>query len=161
MDNKVDNVTVYKLIKKLSTPFTKWRAYKHGIIDAKGNILKKDLSNRNEKDSFTKLDVLALNLKNEIAKMPGGNSKLASYAAALYLVKEHTSLDDVSLNESDINNIKDYVSQLDEELAANHTSSSAIAGLGTDSMTPKLHKEPMRRHKINTLKSKEKLKDER
>lgn len=160
MENKVDNVTVYKLIKKLSTPFTKWRAFKHGIIDAKGNVIKKDLANRNEKDSFTKLDLLALNLKNEMSRMPGGNSKLASYAAALYLVKEHTSLDDVSLNESDINNIKEYVSLLDEELAANHTSTTAIAGLGSDSMTPKLHPKPIRRHKVNTLKSKEKLKNE-
>ena len=69
--NVVDNATVFRFIKKLSTPFKKWRAFKHGIIDEHGNILKKkeELASRNEKDAFTKFDLLVLNIKKSIGKL--------------------------------------------------------------------------------------------
>jgi len=159
MDRQIDNIAVYKLIKKLSTPFKKWRAFKHGVIDDKGNVLKTDLTSRNEKDSFTKLDLLALNLKREMAKLPGGASKLASYAAALYLVKENESLDIDSLSPEDINNIREYLELL-EDVPANHTSSSAIAGLGVDSISPAVRHHFIRRHREKAKATKEKLKDE-
>ena len=36
-----DAFVAYKFVKLLSTPFDKTDAYERGIIDAKGNILKK------------------------------------------------------------------------------------------------------------------------
>lgn len=165
----VDNVTVYKFVKKLSTPFNKWRAYKHGIIDGNGNIIKdkKEFSSRNEKDSFTKLDLLALNIKKAFSKMPNGDSRLYSYAAALYLIKEHSGVfDNEMLTEeaiddilSNINENNEYF-QLIEDAPTNNVSSGAIAGVKTDSYSPPgLHHHVMKRHKTKTNKTKETLKD--
>lgn len=90
---------VYQFVRRLATPFNEWDAYKLGIIDENGNVLKKrkDLSTIKERDAFGVFDVMILNIKKLLAKLPGGSSKLASYAAALYLIKEwnHFSTDSV------------------------------------------------------------------
>ena len=172
----VDNATVYRFIKKLSTPFNKWRAFKHGIIDSDGNILKtrSELTSRNERDSFTNFDLLVLNMKKTLAKLPGGQSRMASYAAALYLIKEHDLLeDDADINEDIIEpiveGIYDYFGEIgenlmNEELPANHTSTSSIAGLGSDtignSLLFKVSKVSAAKHKSKPNKNKEILKNE-
>lgn len=90
---------VYKFIRKLSTPFKEWDAYKLGIIDRNGNILKerKSLETRKEKKAFTAYDLMLLNIKKLLEKVPGGNRKLASYSAALYLIKEWNHFSDESI----------------------------------------------------------------
>ena len=82
---------VYQFIKKLVTPFEKTDAFKLGIIDKNGKILKKrrDLEGK-EKEAYTLSDTLVWNIKKLIGKIPGGKSKIASYAAALFLIKEQT-----------------------------------------------------------------------
>lgn len=87
----IDLFTTYAFIKRIVTPFKKWKAFKLGIIDEKGGQLKhrKDLKTLEEKDAFGFLDVLALNLKKLLAKVPGGQSTLGTYAAALLLLKEY------------------------------------------------------------------------
>lgn len=166
---EVDNIAVYKFIKKISTPFKKWRAFKHGIIDEHGNILKKDneLTTRNEKDSFTKFDLLVLNIKKSLGKLPGGDSRIASYAAALFLIKENSdALVNENISDDEIHNmvenINEYVikNNILEEVPANHVSTSSIAGLGTDAYSPKIQNAVIRRHKEKTKKNKETLKDE-
>jgi hypothetical protein len=86
----VDLFMVYQFIKRLATPFSEWQAYKLGIIDERGNILKKkkDLTLIKEREAFGLFDTMILKLKRLIEKVPGGKSRLASYAAALYLIKE-------------------------------------------------------------------------
>ena len=61
----VDIFFVYQFIKKLTTPFNKWNAFNLNIIDDKGNILKsrKDLTTRDEKESFTIFDNMVLKIK--------------------------------------------------------------------------------------------------
>ena len=83
---------VYLFIKKLVTPFEKTDAFKLGIIDKDGKILKKrrNLEGSKEKDAYTLSDTLVWNIKKLIGKVPGGKSKIASYAAALFLIKEQT-----------------------------------------------------------------------
>ena len=83
---------VYQFIKKLVTPFEKTDAFKLGIIDKNGKILKKrrDLEGSKEKEAYTLSDTLVWNIKKLIGKIPGGKSKIASYAAALFLIKEQT-----------------------------------------------------------------------
>ena len=83
---------VYQFIKKLVTPFEKTDAFKLGIIDKDGKILKKrrNLEGSKEKDAYTLSDTLVWNIKKLIGKVPGGKSKIASYAAALFLIKEQT-----------------------------------------------------------------------
>ena len=99
----VDLFLVYKFIRRLATPFKEWDAYDLGIIDSKGKILKsrKSLKTKKEKNAFGVFDLMVLNLKKTLAKAPGGSSKLASYAAALYLIKEwnHFSTDSLLIED--------------------------------------------------------------
>ena len=85
----VDMFMIYQFIKRLATPFNKWEAFKTGVIDAKGNI--KILERRRttqQRNSFKIFDLLVLRLKKLLEKIPGGRTRLASYAAALMLIKE-------------------------------------------------------------------------
>lgn len=89
----VDLYLVYSFIKRLTTPFTEWPAYTLGIIDANGNILKKRSTlTGTEKDAFGVYDLMILRLKKLLAKVPGGQSRIANYAAALWLIKESKTL---------------------------------------------------------------------
>ena len=81
---------VYQFLKKLVTPFNKTKAFDLGIIDEKGKILKRrrDLEGDEEKSAYNLSDTLIWNIKKLMGKIPGGKSRIASYAAALYLIKE-------------------------------------------------------------------------
>ena len=79
----------------LTTPFEDTDAFKLGIIDDKGNRIKsKKVSTTEEKTAFTTFHRLVFNVKKLLEKIPGGQSKLASYAAALFLLKEKLELSD-------------------------------------------------------------------
>ena len=98
----IDLFFLYMFIKRLVTPFDKWKAYEAGIIDAEGNIIKEpEVRKRTIKDreAFTKFDLMVLKLKKLLAKVPGGQTRFATYAAALWLVKEHKDPDAPILNE--------------------------------------------------------------
>lgn len=86
----VDIFLVYQFIKRLATPFKEWEAYKLGIIDEKGNQLKKrkEFTKQKEHNAFGLFDVVIVKLKRLLEKVPGGNTRLGSYAAALWLIKE-------------------------------------------------------------------------
>ena len=81
---------VYQFLKKLVTPFNKTKAFELGIIDEKGKILKRrrELEGDEEKSAYNLSDTLIWNIKKLMGKIPGGKSRIASYAAALYLIKE-------------------------------------------------------------------------
>ncbi len=81
---------VYQFLKKLVTPFNKTKAFELGIVDEKGKILKRrrDLEGDEEKSAYTLSDTLIWNIKKLMGKIPGGKSRLASYGAALWLIKE-------------------------------------------------------------------------
>ena len=61
-----DLAIVFYLSKKFITPFKKWKSFELGIIDEKGKILKKKLSTREEKNSFTMLDRFILKIRTII-----------------------------------------------------------------------------------------------
>ena len=90
----VDIFLIYSFLKRLVTPFEEWDAYKLGVIDKDGNIIlkAKDRNTVEQRSAFQKFDLLVLKLKKLLAKVPGGNSRIASFAAALWLVKEHDEL---------------------------------------------------------------------
>ena len=136
----VDLFTTYNFIKRIVTPFPKWKAYKLGIINEKGEQLKhrKDLRTLEEKDAFGFLDILALNLKKLLAKVPGGATTLGTYAAALLLLKEYPKVqkEDESLLD-DLPNLLESALQdagalLTEDGGAPTVAagSGAIAGIG-------------------------------
>jgi hypothetical protein len=87
----IDLFLVYSFIRRLVTPFKEWEAYKLGIIDERGNVLKKrkELRRQEEVRAFGVFDVMILNLKKLLEKLPAGQTRLASYAAALWLIREH------------------------------------------------------------------------
>ncbi len=109
-----DLYLVYQFLRRLTTPFEEWDAYKAGIIDKDGNILKKknDRKTQTEKDSFGTFDLMVLKLKKLLGKLPGGESKIASYAAALWLIREWNHFSDDSYLNEDISE-----EQLDESIA--------------------------------------------
>lgn len=84
---------------------------------------------------------MVLKLKRLLEKVPFGRSRLASYAAALYLIKEdwENRSEDQILNESS-DNFTDYIRiyRLDnykralEEMPTNAAGSGAVAGMGVN-----------------------------
>jgi hypothetical protein len=100
MGRAIDLLITYRIIKLLVTPFEKQEAYKYGIIDKDGKVLRKtkDLVTAKEKDSYTVLHKFVFNLKRLINLIPGGKSKLGTYAAALgLLLKEQKDINAVEL----------------------------------------------------------------
>jgi hypothetical protein len=99
MGGAIDLYLIYSFIRRLVTPFSEWEAHKLGIIDERGNILKKrrNLTTVRERQAFGVFDVLILNLKKLLERLPAGQTRLASYAAALWLIREHKAFTPDSL----------------------------------------------------------------
>lgn len=88
-----DLVYTLRFLRLLTTDFKDTNAFKNGIIDEKGKKLKSP-STADEKSSYNTFHRLVFNLKKLLAKVPGGSSKLASYASALFLIREKTEIGD-------------------------------------------------------------------
>ena len=89
----IDFLITYRVVKLLVTPFEKQEAFKFGIVDEKGKVLKKYKSLKTEKErkSYTLLHRFVFNLKRILQKV-GLGSKLASFGVALaLLIKEDKS----------------------------------------------------------------------
>jgi len=136
----VDIFMIYQFIKRLATPFNRWDAYKSGVIDQRGNIkVLERRRDRKQKESFKIFDLLVLRLKKLLEKIPGGKTRLASYAAALMLIKEDWSAKSESqvIQESNgtfadylrLYKLDDYAKAL-EEMPTNSMGAGNIAGGG-------------------------------
>ena len=88
MGRAIDLFVTYRFIKLLTTPFEKTDAYKMGIIDADGNRTDKKLYKEKEQKSYTILHKLVFNIKKIFSKVPGLRTKMGTYAAALFLLKD-------------------------------------------------------------------------
>ena len=79
----IDFLITYRVVKLLVTPFEKQEAYKFGIIDNKGKVLKKYKSlKQRKKENLILLHRFVFNLKRILQKV-GLGSKLSSFAVAL------------------------------------------------------------------------------
>ena len=125
----------YRFIKLLVTPFEKTDAYRLGIIDADGKrILVPGTTNKptplrtvEEKSAYTVLHKLVFNIKKIFAKVPGLRTKLGTYAAALFLLKDtfKESVDDPDIFE------KEFMKYLKEEgYEIDDTISEEVIGFG-------------------------------
>jgi len=87
----IDLFVAYRFLRILTTPWEDQEAFKHGIIDKDGKLLRRrnTLKTSDEKNSFTLLHRLIFNLKRLMHKIPGVRTKLGTYATALYLLKQH------------------------------------------------------------------------
>ena len=88
MGRAIDLFVTYRFIKLLTTPFEKTDAFKMGIIDKNGNRLPKKLYKIDERNAYTVLHKLVFNIKKLFQKVPGLRTKVGTYAAALFLLKD-------------------------------------------------------------------------
>ncbi len=125
MGRAIDLFVTYRFIKLLVTPFEKTEAFKLGIIDKKGNrvlpprdpktnirvMRAEPLRTVEEKNAYTILHKLVFNIKKIFGKVPGLRTKLGTYAAALFLLKDtfKESVDDPDVFE------KEFMKYLKEE----------------------------------------------
>ena len=94
-----DLTYTFRFIRMLVMDWKSWDAYKLGIIDDEGKRNRKvSLDTDEKKSAYTPFIRLAANIKRLVSKIPGGGSKLGSFASALYLIKEKYNLSDKQLN---------------------------------------------------------------
>ena len=159
----VDIFMVYQFLKRLATPFTNWDAYKLGVIDKDGKILiPKNKRDFKQNQSLKVFDVMILKLKRLLGKVPLGKSKIGSYAAALWLIREYdeTKSEEQVLNEDvdylkyvhDIRNERfEKFRQFIEDAPANATG-AAVVGTGDTGiswMTKKKQRKLVRRQSVS------------
>ena len=110
MGRAIDLFVTYRFIKLLVTPFNKTEAFQLGIIDEDGNRQLEPGTNKpttlrtiDEKNAYTILHKLVFNIKKIFAKVPGLRTKLGTYAAALFLLKDtfKESVDDPDVFEKE------------------------------------------------------------
>ena len=91
----IDSLIAFRILYLLVTPFKDTKAFKLGIIDETGKLLRRmsDFKTTEEKDAYNMLFRLVFNLKRLLNKLPGGESKLKNIAAAYFLVKENYEQD--------------------------------------------------------------------
>ena len=84
-----DLIYTFRFLRLLTTPFEETTAFKLGIIDAEGKRIKsKEMKTDEEYAAYNSFHRLVFNLKKLMAKA-GASGKFASYAAALFLLKEN------------------------------------------------------------------------
>ena len=89
----------FRFLKLLVTPWEKMDAFTLGIIDKDGNVLRRSstLTTDAERSAYTPFHRLVFNIKKLLNKVPLGKTRIASYAAALYLIKEQTGMSDKAI----------------------------------------------------------------
>ena len=103
MGRAIDLLITYRIVKLLVTPWKEQAAYKYGIIDDNGKVLRKTktLVTAKEKDSYTILHRFVFNLKRLLGMLPGGKTKFASYATALaLLLKENKDINAIEVEKA-------------------------------------------------------------
>ena len=92
----IDLCVAYRFLRILTTPWEDQDAFKLGIIDDNGKLLRRanTLKTDEEKKSFTLLHRLVFNLKRILSKIPLVRSKLGTYATALFLLKQSVVTDE-------------------------------------------------------------------
>ena len=128
MGRAIDLFVTYRFLKLLTTPFEKQDAYKLGIIDEKGNRIKKpkstkpavELATSELKNAYTILHKLVFNIKKIFGKVPGLRTKVGTYAAALFLLKDtfKESVNDPDMFEKEfVKFLKENNIELDESIS--------------------------------------------
>jgi len=136
MGRAIDLFVTYRFLKLLTTPFDKTDAFKLGIIDAKGHrIMQKgvkkpsvELVTGDQKNSYTILHKLIFNIKKLFDKVPGLRTKVGTYAAALFLLKDtfKESVDDPDMFE------KEFMKYLKENHELDNTIDEEVIGFSSN-----------------------------
>ena len=135
MGRAIDLFVTYRFLKLLTTPFQKTEAFKLGIIDENGNrIMQKGIKKpqvplvtSQEKNAYTILHKLVFNIKKIFAKGPGLRTKVGTYAAALFLLKDTFK---ESVNDPDMFE-KEFMKYLKEnDIEFDNSISEEVIGFG-------------------------------
>jgi hypothetical protein len=97
MLNIANKFYTLRFLRLLTTAWKDTKAFKAGIIDDEGNVLRK--AGPEDKKVYNMFHKLVFNIKRLLNKLPFGRSKLGSYAAALLLLKDHTEIPENVLGE--------------------------------------------------------------
>lgn len=128
----IDIALIYSFLKRLVTPFDQWDAYKLGMIDKDGKVIvdKKERTPEQDK-SWGYFDRLVANLKKLLGKIPGGKTRIATFAAALLLLREENmDVDDLEYLEERLNYYMNEVQMLKEDVPTVAAGGGQIAGIG-------------------------------
>ena len=128
MGRAIDLFVTYRFLRLLTTPFEDTDAFKLGIIDEKGNrVMQKkvkkpavELVTSEQKSSYTILHKLIFNIKKLFNKVPGLRTKVGTYAAALFLLKDtfKESVDDPDMFEKEfVKFLKENNIEMDDEIS--------------------------------------------
>lgn len=139
-----DLLLAYNFLKRLVTPFDETDAFRLGIIDERGKKIA-DPKTSEEELAFSAFNRLVFNIKKIVERLPGGKSKLASYGAALFLLKESENTKDFYTEQEIMQALEenmDYLAKhekntfrkLIEDAPANVTG-IGVAGTGDDAET--------------------------
>lgn len=155
----VDNLIAYRILTMMITNFEDTKAFKLGIIDKTGKNLKKTstLKTAEEKDSYNYLHRLVFNMKKIVNKI-GGENKLKSFVAALFLVKEYyesgsrtTSLMEEKF-ERIMKTLDNNVTLVEEEMLVNKFFSEDavvnVTGAAVSTDQPKIDKKNIKKYQI-------------
>ena len=90
MSRVIDALVAYRVLKLLVTPFNKTEAFRLGIIDAKGKVLKKSkqIKDPQERNAYTLLIRFVFNLKRMLSKLGIRGPLGSATAAAIAFFKE-------------------------------------------------------------------------
>ena len=128
MGRAIDLFVTYRFLRLLTTPFEDTDAFKLGIIDEKGNRIRKpkstkpavELATSEQKNAYTILHKLVFNIKKLFAKVPGLRTKVGTYAAALFLLKDtfKESVNDPDMFEKEfVKFLKENNIEFDDEIS--------------------------------------------
>lgn len=116
MSSYIDTFVTYRILRMLTTPFEQTDAYNLGIIDKKGNRIKRP-STAEERDAYNLLHRMVFRLKRIINKVPVENKNFLSFAAAITLIRENKYIENDVLEEMFYMAMEeDSVKQLAEDL---------------------------------------------
>ena len=128
MGRAIDLFVTYRILKLLTTPFNKTEAFKLGIIDKDGHRILKpkstkpqvEIATTPQKNAYTIIHKLLFNIKKLFNKVPGLKTKVGTYAAALFLLKDtfKESVDDPDVFEKEfIKFLKENDIEFDSEIS--------------------------------------------
>ena len=144
MSRALDAVVGIRLLKLLSTPIQKSKAFQLGIVDADGKKLKNP-STTAERNAYTLLNRFVFKVQKSLTRSSDMNARrLLSFAAAMALLREYEETDDeldvavllelhmedetvqqqARLLESNVLSLKNYMEEM------NGVGGGAVAGIG-------------------------------
>lgn len=135
LSRTADLAYTYRFISLLVSPWEKTEAFKHGLIDDKGKRTGKKAQTGEEKSSYTFFHRLVFNIKRLLANAPGGKTRLASFAAALFLLKEDFDVDvdkvlmELNIPKTEKKKIKKMVDDKSKELQTEDEGATTTADI--------------------------------